>query len=296
MKRNVIIWAGAVGLVLLLAAAGWYILRQKQKMEDFRTQVEMEREKEALEREYADLALQYDQYEGSKLLINNDSLVEKLDAERMKVQRLLEELRTVKSTNTARINELKKEIETLRGIMRSYVIQIDSLNSLNEKLVEENRTVTRKYEEATQTATQLQKDKEQLSQKVTIASKLDAVGITVTPVSNRGKAVTKIGKTEQLQICFTLAKNVTAEVGEKYIYIRIMKPDGDVLVKDRNALFRYEDRDINYSSRKLIEYDGEEMNLCIYWPVEEYLYPGNYRVDIFADNYLIGSRGFELKK
>ncbi|MCH5328273.1 MAG: hypothetical protein J1E02_04575, partial [Coprobacter sp.] len=96
--------------------------------------------------------------------------------------------------------------------------------------------------------------------------------------------------------CFTLAKNVTAEVGEKYIYIRIMKPDGDVLVKDRNALFRYEDRDINYSSRKLIEYDGEEMNLCIYWPVEEYLYPGNYRVDIFADNYLIGSRGFELKK
>ena len=296
MKRNVIIWAGAVGLVLLLAAAGWYILRQKQEMEDFRTQVEMEREKEALEREYADLALQYDQYEGSKLLINNDSLVEKLDAERMKVQRLLEELRTVKSTNTARINELKKEIETLRGIMRSYVIQIDSLNSLNEKLVEENRTVTRKYEEVTQTATQLQKDKEQLSQKVTIASKLDAVGITVTPVSNRGKAVTKIGKTEQLQICFTLAKNVTAEVGEKYIYIRIMKPDGDVLVKDRNALFRYEDRDINYSSRKLIEYDGEEMNLCIYWPVEEYLYPGNYRVDIFADNYLIGSRNFELKK
>ncbi|MCH5328200.1 MAG: hypothetical protein J1E02_04195, partial [Coprobacter sp.] len=197
MKRNVIIWAGAVGLVCCLfgpsVVAGWYILRQKQKMEDFRTQVEMEREKEALEREYADLALQYDQYEGSKLLINNDSLVEKLDAERMKVQRLLEELRTVKSTNTARINELKKEIETLRGIMRSYVIQIDSLNSLNEKLVEENRTVTRKYEEATQTATQLQKDKEQLSQKVTIASKLDAVGITVTPVSNRGKAVTKIG-------------------------------------------------------------------------------------------------------
>ena len=65
---------------------------------------------------------------------------------------------------------------------------------------------------------------------------------------------------------------------------------------DRNALFHYEDSDINYSSRKLIEYTGEEMNLCIYWPVEEFLYPGDYRVDIFADNYLIGSRNFELKK
>ena len=297
MKKNSVTWIIiTVVLVVVLAGAAYFIFRQHNEMEEFKTQVEMEKERDTLEREYADLALQYDQYEGGKLLINNDSLVEKLDAEKMKVQRLLEELRTVKSTNSARINELKRELATLRNVMRNYIIQRDSLNSLNEKLVKENKTVTRKYQEASQVASRLQKDKEQLSHKVTLASKLDAVGITVTSINDRGKTVSKISKTDQLKICFALAKNVTAEIGEKYIYIRIVKPDGDVLVKDRNALFRYEDSDINYSSRKLIEYDGEEMNLCIYWPVEEFLYPGNYRVDIFADNYLIGSRNFELKK
>ena len=297
MKKNSVTWIIiTVVLAVILAIAAYFIFRQHKEMEEFKTRVEMEKERDALEREYADLALQYDQYEGGKLLINNDSLVEKLDAEKMKVQRLLEELRTVKSTNSARINELKKELATLRNVMRNYIIQIDSLNSLNEKLVKENKTVTRKYQEASQAASRLQKDKEQLSHKVTLASKLDAVGITVTSINGRGKTVSKISRTEQLKICFALAKNVTAEVGEKYIYIRIVKPDGDVLVKDRNALFHYEDSDINYSSRKLIEYTGEEMNLYIYWPVEEFLYPGDYRVDIFADNYLIGSRNFELKK
>ena len=228
--------------------------------------------------------------------MNNDSLVQKLDAEKMKVQRLLEELRTVKATDAARINELKKELATLRSVMRNYIIQIDSLNSLNKKLMEENKSVTSKYQAVAQTASQLQKDKEQLSHKVTLASKLDAVGITVTPINKRGKETNKISKIEQIKVCFTIAKNVTAEVGEKYIYLRIMKPDGDILVKSRADLFHYEDKEINFSTRKLIEYDGEEMNLCLYWNVEEFLYPGDYRVDIFADNYMIGSKSFSLER
>lgn len=296
MKKNYTVWVIVGALVVILAGAGYYIYHQHTEMVEFKTQVELEKEKDALEKEYADLAFQYDQYEGGKILLNNDSLVEKLDAEKMKVQRLLEELRTVKSTNSARINELKRELATLRSVMRNYIIQIDSLNSLNQKLQKENKTVTEKYQRVAQTASQLQKDKEQLSHQVTLASKLDAVGISVTPINSRGKAVSRISKTDQLKVCFTIGKNITAEVGEKYIYIRIVKPDGDVLVKDRSAVFHYEDRDINYSSRKLIEYDGEEMNLCIFWQVEEFLYPGNYRVDIFADNYMIGSKSFELKK
>lgn len=88
----------------------------------------------------------------------------------MKVQRLLEELRTVKATDAARINELKKELATLRSVMRNYIIQIDSLNSLNKKLMEENKSVTSKYQAVAQTASQLQKDKEQLSHKVTLCN------------------------------------------------------------------------------------------------------------------------------
>lgn len=297
MKKGSVIWIVAcVVLVVILGFAAYFIYVQNKEMKDFKTQVEVENERKDLEKEYADLAFQYDQYEGGKMLLNNDSLVQKLDAEKMKVQRLLEELRTVKATDAARINELKKELATLRNVMRNYIIQIDSLNSLNKRLVEENKTVTSKYQAVAQTASQLQKDKEQLSHQVTLASKLDAVGISVTPITKRGKETNKISKTEQIKVCFTIGKNVTAEIGEKYIYLRIMKPDGDILVKSRSDLFHYEDKEINFSTRKLIEYEGEEMNLCLYWNVEEYLYPGDYRVDIFADNYMIGSKSFNLEK
>ena len=214
MKKGSVIWIVACAiLVVILVIAAYFIYSQKKEMEDFKTQVEIENERKELEKEYADLAFQYDQYEGGKILLNNDSLVQKLDAEKMKVQRLLEELRTVKATDAARINELKKELATLRSVMRNYIIQIDSLNSLNKKLMEENKSVTSKYQAVAQTASQLQKDKE-----------------------------------------------------------------------------------INFSTRKLIEYDGEEMNLCLYWNVEEFLYPGDYRADIFADNYMIGSKSFSLEK
>ena len=119
----------------------------------------------------------------------------------------------------------------------------------------------------------------------------------VTPIDSRGKTAKKIKKTDKIKITFSIAKNVTAEVGEKYIYARIVKPDGDVLVKDRADVFPFEDREINYSCRKLIEYTGEELNdVTMYWAVEEFLYPGEYRGDIFADNYKIGTRSFTLKQ
>ena len=193
--------------------------------------------------------------------------------------------------------ELKKELATLRGIMRHYVMQIDSLNVANKQLREENAQVTRRYREVSATADQLKQEREELTEKVTLASKLDAVGVVVTPIDSRGKVAKRIKKTDKIKISFSIAKNVTAEVGEKYIYARIVKPDGDVLVKDRADVFPFEDREINYSCRKLIEFTGDELNdVTMYWAVEEFLYPGEYRVDIFADNYKIGTRSFTLKE
>ena len=297
MKRSNLVWVVIAVLVVALLGTGIFIYMQHKAMSDFKEQVEIDKQRSELEKEYSDLAAQYDQFEGQKMMFNNDSLIEKLDAEKVKVQRLLEELRTVKNTSSARIEELKRELTTLRGIMRHYVMQIDSLNVANKQLREENAKVTRRYREVAQTASQLKQEREELTEKVTLAAKLDAVGIVVTPIDSRGKTAKKIKKTDKIKITFSIAKNVTAEVGEKYIYARIVKPDGDVLVKDRDDVFPFEDREINYSCRKLIEYTGEELNdVTMYWAVEEFLYPGEYRVDIFADNYKIGTRSFTLKQ
>lgn len=292
MNKNVKLW-GAIGAVafIVLAILLFQMIKANRQVSELTQQFEIE--KEELQEEYSQLAIQY---EGYKLNVNNDSLIDKLENERLKVQRLVEELKTTKASNARRINELKKELSTVRAVLRSYVAQVDSLNRLNAQLTEENRVVTQKYQAATQSANQLKKEKEVLSQRVTLAAKLDAVAISVEAQNKRDKKTDKISKAEKIKICFTMAKNVTAQIGEKEIYIRIMKPDDDVLVKNRDNLFRYENKDINYSIRKMIEYEGEEMQVCAYWNIEEYLYPGTYRVDIFADGNLIGQRSLTLEK
>ncbi|MDR1719072.1 MAG: hypothetical protein LBR67_02960 [Dysgonamonadaceae bacterium] len=292
MKSKQTLWIVIiVVLALIIGVAVFFILQQREQMNLLIRQSELD--KEELLDEYNELSSNYENY---KISINNDSLVSKLESEQIKVQRLQEELRTIKATNVVRINELKKELETLRKILRNYVQQIDSLNRINEQLVVENKQVNAKYRAATQIVSQLTKDNEQLAETVTLASRLDAGNIVITPITNKGKVTDQIKKMDQLAISFTINKNITAPTGEKMIYLRIQKPDDDILIKNRGDVFQYENKEINYSIKKMIEYAGEELLVSMYWKIEEYLSPGTYRVDIFADGHRIGSQSFKLNK
>ena len=293
MTKNVklSIIAGVVISAVIIAGVILYAYNTNKQLAEFTQQYELE--KEALEEEYSQLAIQY---EGYKLNVNNDSLADKLENERQKVQRLVEELKTTKATNALRINELKKELSTVRGVLRSYVAQVDSLNRVNEELEKENKRVKQQYQAASQSAQELKKQKEVLTQQVSRAAKLDAVAIKVEALNKRQKATDKISRAEKIRVSFQIAKNITAEPGEKEIYFRIMQPDGDVLIKNYSNVFEYENSKINYSMRRLIEYTGEEMEVTAYWDIEEVLFPGEYRVDIFADGNMIGKKSFKLEK
>jgi len=292
MKSKQSLWIIlVVGLVIIIALALFYILRQQSQMKELQLQSEIV--KEELADEYNDLVIDY---EGFRMRISNDSLIAKYENEQMKVQRLQEELKTLKATNTKRINELKKELETLRAILRNYVQQIDSLNKINEKLTSENKQVTAKYQQSIQTVSQLTKEKEQLTETVQLAAKLTASNITITGLNDKNKPADQIKKMVKIEIRFIISKNITAPPGEKTIYVRIMKPDDDVLVKSRSNVFVFENNEINFSSKRTIEYEGEELPLTIYWDIEEYLSPGTYRVDIFADGHLIGKKSVKWDK
>ncbi len=254
---------------------------------------EFELQKEALTDEYSQLALQY---EGYGLRIGNDSLATLLDAERYKVQRLLEELKMTKATNAKRISQLKKELETLRGIIRTYVAQIDSLSRINSQLREENQVVTQRYHQEREQVLSLSEEKKVLTEKVTLASILQARNISVELLTDKGKKATRISKLSQLKFTFIVSKNISAPRGEKYIYLRIIQPDDAPLVKRNDNVFLFENRYISYSARRPIEYEGEDLSTTIYWDVEEYLHPGTYKLEIFADGYMIGSASFALKE
>lgn len=290
-KHTKVLIAAIVVLVVAVLVAGYFIFTQKSQLETI--QEENELTKQQLEDEYDALSVQY---EGFKFNVKNDSLLYKLDNERAKVDRLREELRTVSAENKTEINRLNKELVSLRKIMKSYIVQIDSLNQENARLTKEKAEISEKYQHTSQALNQVTQEKENLNQKVTLASKLDATGITVSATNKKGKVQKKIKSVELFAINFTITKNITAEPGERTIYVRIMKPDDDVLIKSRENTFPYENKNINYSIKRTIEYAGEEMPVTLYWNVEEYLVPGTYRVDIFADGNRIGSKSFTLEK
>jgi len=276
-------------LVVAVIVIGYLLFSEKQNNKEL-TQV-FELEKEELENEYSTFAQHYDELQ---MTFTNDSIAELLDEEKLKVQRLLEELRTVKSSNAAEIRRLKNELNTLRQIMRTYVVQIDSLNRVNEQQKQVIADVTKKYNAASQQINSLSSEKDKLNQRVTLAAQLDATNIRIEPKNKRDKTAKKVKDVVKFNIHFSIVKNITAETGERTLYIRITKPDNDVLTKDASHTFAYENRTLNYSIKKYIEYTGEELPVTVYWHVEEFLYAGNYRVDIFADGTLIGSQEFTL--
>lgn len=281
-----------IGSALVLLLIGVTTLLVMEKTTNKELVQEFELEKEDLENEYTRFAQQYDEL---KLTISNDSLSVLLEQEQLKTQRLLEELRTVKSSNASEIRRLKKELASLRKVMISYINQIDSLNQLTARQQEVIKDVTRKYNDASRQITSLSKEKKTLNEKVALAAQLDVTNIRIEAQNKRGRETDKVKNVVKFKIDFSIVKNITAETGEKTLYLRITKPDNGVLTKSEANTFKYENRNLTYSIKKYIEYTGEEQAVTVYWNVEEYLYAGNYRVDIFEDGILIGSQSFSLK-
>ena len=287
-KNTLLIVAGSL-LILLLIGVTILLISEKQTNKEL--VMEFNLDKEDLENQYTDFARQYDEL---KLTVSNDSLSVLLEQEQLKTQRLLEELRTVKSTNATEIRRLKKELATLRKVMIGYINQIDSLSRLTNHQKEVIADVTRKYNVASQQISNLSEEKKNLNKKVTLAAQLDATNINIQATNKRGKKAKKVKDVVKLKINFTIVKNITAETGERTLYVRITKPDNDVLSKNASNTFPYENRELAYSIKKYIEYNGEEQSVTVYWDVEEFLYAGSYRVDIFSDGTLIGSQSFNL--
>lgn len=292
----------AIAVIIALVVGFFFILRNERAELQQEKEVLVNQQKEIMEEELTKLAAEYNiQYkklsEGQgeqKFSLATDSLISQILAERAKVEQLQKELKTSKATSAKRIDQLSREVTTLRNVLRTYVVQIDSLQVANERLRAENTEVKANYERVTSQAQQLSSEKAHLTDRVKLAAKLDATAISITPVDKRGKPTKNLSKITNLQIRFTVAKNVTAEVGEKTFYCRIMQPNDELLTKAGGGTFAFEGKQIPYSIRRMIEYNGEETQLTMYWPVEESLQHGTYSLRIFADGNLIGSASFSL--
>lgn len=290
MNKKILIPIILIGLLLVAGIAYLSITLSNQKKENKAMQELAELDKKEMENEYQQFANQYSEM---KSQINNDSIVAQLTAEQERTQRLLDELRNVKSTDAAEITRLKRELATVRKVLRSYVIEIDSLNRLNQNLTAENTQIKGQYAEATRQIEGLNNEKASLSEKVAIAAQLDATGISLQGKNKHGKTTNKISKCTALQLNFTISKNVTAGNGTKTVYVRITSPTGSLL--SGGGTFQYENKSLASSMQKTIEYGGQETPVTLFWNVNQALMEGTYNVSIFADGNMIGTRSFTFK-
>jgi len=279
--------------VVILAMAGLmiYLLLSNRNLEQEKMEMlELaELDKQEMENDYERLTLQYTEMMNS---INNDSIIAQLTQEQMRTQQLLEELKNVKAADAREITRLKKELATVRKVLRSYIRQVDSLNQVNQSLMAENDRVKDQLAQSNQANEGLRMEKQNLTEKVAIAAQLDATGINMSLLNKRQKTAKKIKDCKTIQVGFNIARNVTAQTGNRTIYVRIQTPAGQALTA---GSFPYENRQLEYSMKKVVEYTGEEMNVQTYWQVSEFLEAGQYRVSIFADGNMIGTKTFTFE-
>ena len=269
-----------VGLVFMV---GRY---NNMKAEFEETQSLLEGEKNRLAGELSHLKLELESLKSS-----NDSMNSLIETQQQRIDKLLK----INASNFEKIKIYESELKTLREIMKSYIIQIDSLNTRNQILMAENADVKDKLEDARKKTLKLEEEKKDLSSKVEIASSLSAKNITETGLNKRGNETDRISRIVKLKICFTLRENAIAKAGEKTIYVRLSRPDNLLLVSSADEVFEFEGQKLPFTAKRTIQYENKDLDVCIYWDNNNNLIAGNYTVDLFCEEKLIGSSVFTLK-
>lgn len=279
-------------VIVLLVAVSVYLYnllsqKEKQNLQYQEVQQVLEEEKNSLQGELKDLMEEYESMKST-----NDSMNQKLEAQQAKIKKLL----TYNASNLEKIKLYKKELVTLREIMKSYIVQIDSLNQKNQTLVAENNEVKGRLEQSRVTTKELTQQKDELSKKVQQASVLSAKNIIITALNKRSRENIKADRIAKLKVCFSVRENSIVQAGPRIVYIRIARPDELVLTSSADNLMKFQGEQVVYTEKREIEYENADIDLCIFYDVKAgELIPGVYKVDLFTDGNLIGNSTITLK-
>lgn len=285
-------------VVMVLSSFSTFVAcnSDKKKLEDKERELSelrqlAELDKKEMENQYAEFASQYGEL---KKGVKDDSLVNRLNQEQARAEALLKELQNTKASSSAEILRLKRELATVRAVLRDYIRQVDSLQQMNHALIGERDLARADAERVRQENSNIQAENSHLNERVAIAAQLNATGVSVAPLKKNGKNAKKSKDIARFAVSFTITRNVTAAAGNRTIYVRLLKPGQQVV--NQSGSFHYENKTIGYSAAKTIEYTGQEAHATVCVPVSEFLGGGTYSAYIFADGQMIGSGSVALGK
>lgn len=245
-------------------------------------------------KELAEIQGKYDE-----LSTDNKQLQSQLDAEREHIADISEQLEKYKG-DAAMVSKLRRELDTIRKLIKSYLHQIDSLNVLNQNLTQENLKVKSDLESQKGVSAQLNKEKEDLNAKVEMGAKLKAYGLFADGINEKGSknvTTTKARRCDKIRAAFTLPENSLTKAGEKVIYMRITGPDGNVYNTgvDENSTFTFKGEKLVFSAKKTVQYDNKNKEIEMFFTKRDKFLEGKYKVELYCDDALIGETQTELK-
>lgn len=281
-KEDYLKWIaiGAAVVVVALIVALIWIWSDRNKMVG-----EMTLEKEYLTEQMLELREEYDE-----LSSTSDSLNAELEREREKVEQLIDRVKRTEATNRSKIREYEAELGTLRAIMRSYIVQIDSLNTLNISLRQDAAKARQQARESRERYDQLKTTADELGKKVEVGALVKGRGFSLVAINAKNKDTDRSSRTVKLKGCFYLVENSIAERGIRNIYIRVKGPDGVLITTSQDQLFTSNGEQMIYSAVREVDYQGDELEICIFYgaPDEQFI-RGLYVVDFFTEEGLLGS-------
>ncbi len=243
--------------------------------------------KDSLEIELKSIIIQYD-----SLRTNNDTINLQLNIQQERIQKLL----ALRISDIEKIKRYEKELTSIREVLRSYIVQIDSLNTKNIILLAENKELKNKGANLESKNVQLEKEKDQLTTIKDEAETLIAAGIYTVPLNKRGKENKNIEKITKLRVDFTVRKNAIAAPGPKIFYVRLLRPDQVLLGSFEPGVFELKDGELAYSAKREIIYENDDIPVSIFWDNNGDLISGLYKVELYCEGKLIGNSEFALKE
>lgn len=281
-KTTVIILAAVA--VVLTAALLWIWIDRSALIDDLTI------EKDQLTQQMVDLQSDY-----ALLSSDNDSLNVQLERERLKVDELIDRVKKTEATNRAKIRQYEQELGTLRSIMKHYIVQIDSLNTLNTALRKDAAAARKEAQKAKQDFEKLSKTTDEYAKQIEKGSVVKGRGVRMVAINASNKETDRSSRVEKFRTCVHLVENSIASRGLRNVYIRVKGPDGILMTGDQQQIFEMNGEQMIYSASREVDYQGAEVEVCIYFQSVTGYVKGVYTVDVYTKEGKLGSADLLLR-
>mgnify|MGYP003482587161 FL=1 len=272
-------------VAVVLAGALAYIWYQKSSLVNELTleKEELTEQMIALQNDYATLSSDY------------DDINLQLDSSRLEVQLLIDKITQTEATNRTKIRQYERELGTLRSIMKSYIVQIDSLNTLNRQLTADAAAARREAAESRRKQQELNKTVEELTGQVAAGSVIKARGIRIEAYNASDKVTDRSSRVVRLLTTLSLVENDLAPKGPVRVYIRVKGPDGILLTNDTQRAFEVNGEPMTCSASREVDYQGKEVEMSIYLNDITGYVKGIYTVEAYTEQTFLGSAELMLR-